>query len=86
MSIEHCIGHRKTQPKSGQRPSVGLAPELSKSIEGELRRRHVLIPLCSKSCDWRFKFCLDLPTTIDWSCELNKPPLGKSCFCQGVSS
>ena len=40
MSIGHCLGHMKTQSKSGQHHSVGLGPELSKSTESELRRRH----------------------------------------------
>lgn len=46
MFIEHCIGHMKTQPKSGQRHSVGLGPELSKSRESELRRRHARTHPC----------------------------------------
>lgn len=46
MFIEHCIGHMKTQPKSGQHHSAGLGPELSKSRESELRRLHARIHPC----------------------------------------
>lgn len=88
MSLGHCLGHMKTQSKSGQHHSVGLGPELSKSIESELRRRHACAPSLSALCHvtGASSSCLDLPTMMDWNCELNKPPLCKSCFCQGVSS
>lgn len=87
MFIEHCIGHMKTQPKSGQLHSVGLGPELSKSRESKLRRRHARAhPSALCHVTGTSSSCLDLPTMMDWNCELNKPSLHKSCFCQGVSS